>query len=106
MPLFLLQNANVLKLPHHGQIDAIDEGLMGRMPLAYVVTTSASDRRYNSANPQVYERLSAMFPAERRPRFLISDERAYPPYFSRPEGFQAIALVVCSGTITPEFIKL
>ena len=79
---------------------------MGKMPLKYVITTSASDRRYNSANPGVYQRLTALFPAEKAPAFLFSDERSYPPYFSQPEGFQAITLVMNSGVITPEFVKI
>lgn len=106
VPLILLENVNVLKLPHHGQIDSISELLMEKMPLSYVVTTSASDRRYNSANPKVYERLSALYPEGRRPQFLFSDEREYPPYFSQPDGFQAITLVMDSGGITPEFVKI
>lgn len=106
VPKKLLENVNVLKLPHHGQIDSIDEHLMGKMPLKYVITTSASDRRYNSANPGVYQRLAALFPAEKAPAFLFSDERSYPPYFFQPEGFQAITLVMNSGVITPEFVKI
>ena len=106
VPKNLLENVNVLKLPHHGQIDSIDEHLMGKMPLKYVITTSASDRRYNSANPGVYQRLTALFQAEKAPAFLFSDERSYPPYFSQPEGFQAITLVMNSGVITPEFVKI
>lgn len=106
VPKNLLENVNVLKLPHHGQIDSISELFMGKMPLTHVITTSASDRRYNSANPAVYQRLAAMYPADRQPRFLFSDERSYPPYFSQPDGFQAITLVIDSGEVTPEFIKI
>lgn len=79
---------------------------MRNMPLQHVITTSASDRRYNSANEKVYRQLTEMFPADRTPRFLFSDEREYPPYFSQPDGFQAIKLVMDSGKITPEFIKI
>lgn len=104
VPIFLLENVNVLKLPHHGQIDSISEQFMGNMPLEYVITTSASDRRYNSANPQVYQRLS-QWRAPHPPEFLFSDERSYPPFFSQPEGFQAITLEIDSGGITPKFIK-
>ena len=106
VPKMLLENVNVLKLPHHGQIDSISELFMKNMPLQYVITTSASDRRYNSANEKVYRQLTAMFPADRTPRFLFSDEREYPPYFSQPDGFQAIKLVMDSGKIIPEFIKI
>lgn len=104
VPSFLLENGNVLKLPHHGQIDSISERFMGNMPLEYVITTASSDRRYNSANPQVYERLT-QWRAPHPPRFLFSDERSYPPYFSQPDGFQAIVLEIDSGVITPKFIK-
>ena len=106
VPKILLENVNVLKLPHHGQIDSVSELFMKNMPLQYVITTSASDRRYNSANEQVYQQLTAMFPAGRTPQFLFSDEREYLPYFSQPDGFQAIKLVMDSGKITPEFIKI
>lgn len=104
VPSFLLENGNVLKLPHHGQIDSISEQFMRNMPLEYVITTASSDRRYNSANPQVYERLT-QWRAPHPPKFLFSDERSYPPYFSRPDGFQAITLEIDSGVITPKFIK-
>ena len=106
VPKNLFENVNVLKLPHHGQIDSISELFMRNMPLEYVVTTSASDRRYNSSNEQVYQKLTAMRPAEQSPRFLFSDEREYPPYFSQPDGFQAIKLVMNSETIQTEFIKI
>lgn len=104
VPSFLLKNGNVLKLPHHGQIDSISERFMRDMPLEYVITTASSDRRYNSANPQVYEQLT-QWRAPDSPKFLFSDERSYPPYFSQPDGFQAITLEIDSGIITPKFIK-
>lgn len=104
VPSFLLENGNVLKLPHHGQIDSISERFMRDMPLEYVITTASSDRRYNSANPQVYEQLT-QWRAPDSPKFLFSDERSYPPYFSQPDGFQAITLEIDSGIITPKFIK-
>lgn len=102
----LLENVTVLKLPHHGQIDSISEQYMKDMPLRYVITTASSDRRYHSANPEVYQRLLAMRPSGAPPRFLFTDERSYPPYFHQPEGFQATTLVIDSGEIRPEFIKL
>lgn len=104
VPSFLIKNGNVLKLPHHGQIDSISEQFMRDMPLEYVITTASSDRRYNSANPEVYQRLS-QWRSSSPPKFLFSDERSYPPYFSQPDGFQAISLKINSGGITPEFIK-
>lgn len=104
LPSSLLKDGNVLKLPHHGQIDSISEQFMRDMPLEYVITTASSDRRYNSANAEVYKRLT-QWRAPHPPKFLFSDERCYPPYFSQPDGFQAITLEIDSGVITPKFIK-
>ena len=61
---------------------------------------------YHSANQAVYQKLAAIFPAEHPPHFLFSDEREYPPYFSQPEGFQVIKLVMDSGMVIPEFIRI
>ena len=105
VPFFMFENVNVLKLPHHGQIDAIDEHYMSKMPLTHVITTASSDRRNNSANAAVYQRLLCMRPPEEAPKFLFTDERCYSPYFSQPDGFRAITLVVDSGKIHTEFIK-
>lgn len=99
----LIKNENVLKLPHHGQKDSIDVDLMKDMPLKAVITTASSDRRYNSANREVYRALEELHPGI---DFLFTDEREYLPYFSRPEGFQAIKLVMDSGKIHPEFVKI
>ena len=106
VPLFLLNNVTVLKLPHHGQIDSVNEQIMEKMRPAYVVTTASSDRRYNSANTKAYERMKELWPENGGPRFLFTDEREYPPYFSQPDGFQAIQFVVSSGRIKPGFIKI
>ena len=99
----LLENENVLKLPHHGQVDSFSEYFMKNMPLKYVITTASSDRRYNSANKAVYESLQNLHPEL---NFLFTDEREYLPYFSQPQGFQAIKLHFSSGKITPEFITV
>ena len=99
----LFKNENVLKLPHHGQKDSFSEIFMKNMPLEVVVTTSSSDRRYNSANREVYDALRKLHP---QVKLLFTDERDYPPYFSQPEGFQAIKLVMDSGKISTEFIKI
>lgn len=103
--LSLLENVNVLKLPHHGQADAVDEEIMKRMPLKYVVTTSSSDRRYNSADPRVYARMTAMYPDGNAPQFLFTDERDYPPYFHQANGFHAIAIEKKDGRLTADFIR-
>lgn len=106
VPSFLLENVTVLKLPHHGQIDSVDELFMKNMKAGYVVTTASSDRRYNSANANAYEKMRSLWPERGGPHFLFTDEREYPPYFSQPEGFQAIKFKISSGDIQPEFIKI
>ncbi len=53
----LLNNVNVLKLPHHGQIDSIEKELMEKMPIEYCITTASSDFRHNSAAISVYENM-------------------------------------------------
>lgn len=103
VPFSMLENVNVLKLPHHGQIDSISEQLLENMPLTHVVTTASSDRRYNSACPAVYQTLRRLHPAA---QFLFTDERSYPPYFSNPAGAHAVKLVIDSGQISLEFIRI
>ena len=104
VPSFLLKNENVLILSHHGQIDSISEQFMKDMPLEYVITTASSDRRYNSSNPEVYRSLS-QWRSPHPLRFIFFDKQGYLPYFSQPDGFQAINFKINSGKIIPEFIK-
>lgn len=98
----MLRNVNVLKLPHHGQRDSIDEEIIREMSLTHVITTASSDRRYDSANPEVYDRLLQLNPEM---TLLFTDEREYSPYFKNPDGANAVKLVINSGGIQTEFIK-
>ena len=79
---------------------------MKNMPLEYIITTSASDRRYHSANQAVYQKLAAIFPAEHPPHFCFRMSESIRLIFSQPEGFQAIKLVMDSGMVIPEFIRI
>ncbi|MDO4548275.1 MAG: MBL fold metallo-hydrolase [Clostridia bacterium] len=45
--------AQVVKIGHHGQIDGIDEGLLRAISPRYAVFTASSDRRYDSAHPDL-----------------------------------------------------
>lgn len=100
--LSVLKNVNVLKLPHHGQKDSVWEEIIDKMPLTHVITTSSSERRYHSANPEVYNTLLHLNP---KMTLLFTDERDYPPYFKNPDGARAIKLVINSRGIHTEFIK-
>ncbi len=52
-----LSDITWIKIPHHGQVDSLSEHFMRKMPLEFCLTTASSDRRYNSANPEVYKAL-------------------------------------------------
>lgn len=98
----MLNNVNVLKLPHHGQIDSVNGEILNQIPLTHVITTASSDRRYNSANSEVYNTLLHINPEM---TLLFTDERDYPPYFRNPNGARAVKLVIDSCGIHTEFIR-
>jgi competence protein ComEC len=50
--------AHILKLAHHGQEDSISDDFIRAVAPQIVVTCASSDRRYNSANPLVYEKIT------------------------------------------------
>ena len=100
----LLENVTVLKLPHHGQKDAVNEKIMAMMKPDYVLTTASSDRRHNSANPAVYELIQKLSGTDKQPVFLFSDGTNYEPYFSREKPFRAIRISFGEKGSVPEFI--
>jgi competence protein ComEC len=64
--------AHVLKLAHHGQEDSVSAGFIRAVAPRIVVTCVSSDRRYNSANPLVYEEIRRASPGI-TPEFLFTD---------------------------------
>lgn len=97
-----ISDIKILKLPHHGQKDSIDINYMSIMPLKYVITTASCDRKYGSANAEVYKELTKMH-LEAPPVFLFSDEREYSPYFYQPDGYCALCITV-NNDISYSFI--
>jgi competence protein ComEC len=87
-------------LPHHGQADSIDETLIEYLAGGLIVTCSSSDKRNNSANRSVYDRLSD---SGKEFRFLFTDEVSYTPYFAVDAGFQAILLGLDDREISVRF---
>lgn len=84
--------SDIWKIPHHGQIDSVtEEAIRGISPRG-VITTSSSDRRYNSSNPQVYSAIRETLGAD--VQFVFSDEYSYPPYFSGREGSRAVRVTL------------
>ncbi len=84
--------ADVFKLPHHGQIDSVTVDSIQAVRPRVVLTTSSSDRRYNSSNPEVYRLIENALPVDAQPDFLFSDEPDYPPYTLGRQGTQAVRL--------------
>ena len=102
----LLKDVTVLKLPHHGQRDCVDEEIAKLMPLQYVLTTASSDRRHNSANPEVYKILTKLFENNEKFTFLFSDAKEYPPYFFAEKPFQAIEMSFAGKDTQIKFIRI
>lgn len=102
----LLKDVTVLKLPHHGQRDCVDEEIAKLMPLQYVLTTASSDRRHNSANPEVYKILTKLFENSEKFTFLFSDAKEYPPYFFAEKPFQAIEMSFAGKDTQIKFISI
>lgn len=87
--------SDIWKIPHHGQIDSVtEEAILGISPRV-VVTTSASDRRYNSSNSEVYRTIWETLGSN--VEFVFSDEYSYPPYFAGMEGAHAIRVTIVGG---------
>lgn len=87
--------SDIWKIPHHGQIDSVtEEAIRGISPRA-VVTTSSSDRRYNSSNPEVYRAIRETLGPD--VQFVFSDEYSYPPYFAGMEGSCAVRVTLAGG---------
>ena len=102
----LLKDVTVLKLPHHGQRDCVDEEIAKLMPLQYVLTTASSDRRHNSANPEVYKILTKLFANNEKFTLLFSDAKEYPPYFFTENPFQAIEMSFSGKDTQIKFIRI
>jgi len=79
-----LSDITWIKIPHHGQVDSLSEHFMRKMPLEFCLTTASSDRRYNSANPEVYKALRQWAKEDQRElKVLFTDPST--EYSSFPE---------------------
>lgn len=76
-----LMKADILKIGHHGQKDALQDWQLASILPSVVVTCASSDRRYNSAHPDVYAHIKEFVtPHGITPVFLFSDNVELPPY--------------------------
>jgi competence protein ComEC len=62
---------DVLKVAHHGQVDGVTEEFITAASPKIVVTCSSSDRRYQSAHPDLYKRIDAWL--QQKPAYLFTD---------------------------------
>jgi competence protein ComEC len=62
---------HILKLAHHGQVDGVTEEFIKATSPEIIITCSSSDRRYNSAHPDVYKRIETWL--QRKPVYLFTD---------------------------------
>ena len=63
--------AQVVKLAHHGQRDSVNETFVRAVSPDIVVTCASSDRRYESAHPDIYAQIEQWL--GRKPAYLFSD---------------------------------
>lgn len=76
-----LLSADICKIAHHGQIDAINPTLAKAISPQVVVTCASSDRRYNSSNPQSYLCFAHNTTNAQKPiSFFFTDNVMLPPY--------------------------
>jgi competence protein ComEC len=93
-----LLEADVLKLPHHGQRDSISAAFIRAVMPKTVVTCVSSDRRYNSACPEVYECIRRVTAEQRLvPQFIFSEKMDLKPYESYDENHSAVTLALDHG---------
>jgi competence protein ComEC len=98
--------AGVLKLAHHGQADSVSDDFIRAVSPRIVVTCASSDRRYNSANPQVYEEITRIASEQGLvPEFVFTDRISLPSYKQYTGPRSALTLVL-DKTITYSFTTL
>jgi competence protein ComEC len=86
-------DADILKLAHHGQRDSINEQFIRAVSPRIVLTSSSSDRRYNSAHPEVYRDIGVILGKDgSEPAYLFTDQIAIRPY--QTEDRPRLALVI------------
>lgn len=90
--------APVIKLAHHGQIDGVTEEFVKAASPDIVVTCASSDRRYQSAHPDVYRRIETWL--GKKPVFLFSDAVDIDANTASRAPHQATAITVADGKLT------
>jgi competence protein ComEC len=98
--------AQVLKLAHHGQKDSVSGDFIRAVAPQLVVTCVSSDRRYNSANPLVYEEIERTAANMGiTPEFAFTDRVPLASYERYPLPRSALTIVF-DGSIQYSFCAL
>jgi competence protein ComEC len=86
-------DADILKLAHHGQRDSVNEQFIRAVSPRIVLTSSSSDRRHNSANPEVYRDIGVILgKAGIKPAYLFTDQIDVKPYQTEDRPRQALVI--------------
>jgi competence protein ComEC len=94
-------DADILKLAHHGQRDSVNEPFIRAVSPRIVLTSSSSDRRYNSAHPEVYRDIGAiMEKAGVEPAYLFTDQISLTPCQTEDRPRAALVISIDHGVIT------
>ena len=86
-----LLKADIFKMGHHGQIDGATAPLIEKINPRIIVTCASSDRRYESANPKIFEMVEKSVRTY-KPIFLFSDIVNLPPYSQGMKDHYAVVL--------------
>lgn len=90
--------ADLIKLGHHGQKGAADAWLIEAVKPSVVVSCASSDRRYDSAHPDVYREIDRIM--DGKAAFLFSDNVDLPGIIDKMPKHKALVV-----TLEPEGIK-
>ncbi len=101
-----IKDVLLLKLPHHGQIDAIQAEKMAYLPLRYIVTSASNDHRNNSSRQEVYAEIAKW--REHKIKTLFTEPVAEQLYtlkeFNTAPLYQAIEIAFNTDTIDLNFV--
>ena len=92
--------ADLFKVGHHGQLDGADEALLDAVQPEAVVCCASSDRRYNSAHPDILRMIT-----QRGGRLYFSDCPAVPDGVIGAAPHQALEFTVNpAGVLTAAYL--
>jgi beta-lactamase superfamily II metal-dependent hydrolase len=92
-----LLESDIFKLGHHGQIDSVPQEIMKKINPGVIIACASSDRRYNSANPKLFEAIDKSSELKKGV-FLFSDNVNLPPYSKGMKEHSALVINIEEST--------